>query len=78
MTIILRTASEFHWLKESSPQAQISLEHGSYNFRQTNFKDFSRTKIYLINRHSLTPFDHPVGKISHGVIYNYSYFFGLR
>ena len=42
MTIILRTASEFHWLKESSPQAQIRLEHGSYNFRQTNFKDFSR------------------------------------
>ena len=28
------------------------------------FKDklqFSRTKIYLINRHSLTPFDHPIG-----------------
>ena len=40
--------------------------HGSYNFRQTNFKDFSslfqrqitvsRTKIYEINQHSLTLF----------------------
>ena len=33
-------ASEFHWLKDSSPQAQISLEDGSNIFRQTNFKDF--------------------------------------
>ena len=40
--------------------------HGWYNFRQTEFKDFSRTvqdkswfsrtKIYAINEHSLTPF----------------------
>ena len=47
------------------------LSHGSYNFRQTHFKyfsrifkdklQFSRTKIYLINRHSLTPLDHPIG-----------------
>ena len=33
-------ASEFHWKKDSSPQAQISLEDGSNIFRQTNFKDF--------------------------------------
>ena len=47
------------------------LSHGSYNFRQTHFKyfsrifkdklQFSRTKIYLINRHSSTPVDHPIG-----------------
>ena len=30
------------------------------------FKDkgqFSRTKIYLINRHPVTPFDHPISLI---------------
>ena len=34
------------------------------NTFQGLFKDklqFSRTKIYLINRHSLTPVDHPIG-----------------
>ena len=36
-------------------------EHGSYNFRQTNFKDFSRIFQGIMNRHSLTPFDHPIG-----------------
>lgn len=25
------------------------------------FNDFLRTKIYLINQDSLTPFDHPIG-----------------
>ena len=31
---------------------------------ELNFKDklqFSRTKIYFINWHSLTPYDHPIG-----------------
>ena len=30
---------------------------------------FSSTKIYLINQHSLTPFDHLLAKTRHGVIY---------
>ena len=34
-------------------------EHGSYNFRQTNFKDFSRIFQGIMNRHSLTPLLRP-------------------
>ena len=59
------------------------LSHGSYNFRQTHFKyfsrifkdklQFSRTKIYLINRHSSTPVDHPIGLNS-----SWSHFLLLR
>ena len=40
-----------------------SEKHISRTFRGF-FKDklkFFRTKIYLINRHSLTPFDYPIG-----------------
>ena len=48
---------------------------------QGYFKDklqFSRTKIYLINRHCLTPFDQSIlAKTRHGIIYDF-YFFGRR
>ena len=52
------------------PDWNIMVRTTSIDFKQISrtfkvfFKDnlhFWRTKIYLINRHSLTPFDHPIG-----------------
>ena len=60
--------------------------HGSYNFMQANkfqgfFKDnlhLSRTKIYVINWHSLNPLlITQLGKTRHEVIYDF-YFFSQR
>ena len=70
MVVVVEVIEEVEVQCNTSSNGKCQVFHCSHNFKQTNFKDFSRsfqgkitvlkTKIYLINQHSLTPFDHPI------------------
>ena len=57
-TYVLLNSTDAANIVHTTSEEQISRTFQGF------FKDklqFSRTEIYLINQHSLTPFDHPIG-----------------
>ena len=54
----MSSAQEFATMVRTTSDEQIS---GTFQGCFSDKLQFSRTKIYLKNWHSLTPFDHPIG-----------------
>ena len=71
----LLTSKRFNMIRTTSDKQISRTFQGFFKHKLL----FSRTKIYLIHPHSLTPFDHPglLARTHHAVIYDF-YFFGHR